>query len=395
MPENKENALIFGSGLTYKLIIDIVLDKYNPIGIIDNNHRKHGTYLNGIMVLNPKSVTGMDFDVVIIAASQISEMVKQLVNYGVHLSKIKLGAELALNKHLNKSNYDIKLSLDNDFNIKIENSFNKYGLTCLDFLDDKKIFFRRRDVFTLLGLCDNNNRLPTYFKLASRYYKDGEGLFIDIGGNIGTSSLEAASFKKVTKCITFEPSSENFSLLKANVSINNLDNKIETYNYAISDTDGENKILLSNSCSGDNTIIQENIDVNNDLGKDFLENHSRNEVVKTVVLDDFLSERLDEVKFLWIDVQGYEYFVLSGCKSLMGLKHVALQIEYWPQGLRRNKSIKLLNELLIENYRYFIDMNEFDDNEFVIHDIVNINTLEEKLSNKNEPYTDIFLIKDI
>jgi FkbM family methyltransferase len=63
-------------------------------------------------------------------------------------------------------------------------------------------------------------------------FSPGATLF-DIGANIGLYSLLAA--KKGLRVVAFEPESQNFAVMNANVYLNSLDDRISTLNVALSD----------------------------------------------------------------------------------------------------------------------------------------------------------------
>lgn len=63
-------------------------------------------------------------------------------------------------------------------------------------------------------------------------FAPGDILF-DIGANIGLYSLLAA--KKGLRVVAFEPESQNFAVMNANVHLNSLDDRISTLNVALAD----------------------------------------------------------------------------------------------------------------------------------------------------------------
>ena len=71
-----------------------------------------------------------------------------------------------------------------------------------------------------------------------------DGIFWDIGANIGAYTLYAAL--KLKKCIAFEPSAFNYFLLNKNIHLNCLDTKIDTFNIAFSNITGLNNLYMSN-----------------------------------------------------------------------------------------------------------------------------------------------------
>ena len=67
--------------------------------------------------------------------------------------------------------------------------------------------------------------------------KNNPNIFIDIGANFGLYSLQISKLFEKLKIIAFEPILTTFNKLKMNIKINNLEKKIKTYNFGLSDTD--------------------------------------------------------------------------------------------------------------------------------------------------------------
>jgi hypothetical protein len=57
--------------------------------------------------------------------------------------------------------------------------------------------------------------------------------FIDIGANIGTISIPVVRRGYALNAYCFEPSPENFNVLKANIYLNDLSNNIKAFNIAL------------------------------------------------------------------------------------------------------------------------------------------------------------------
>jgi FkbM family methyltransferase len=158
-----------------------------------------------------------------------------------------------------------------------------------------------------------------YFKLFD--YEDSmflmdhlkqDDLFIDVGANVGHYSLLAAG---ICGCevMAFEPIPLTFSKLNRNVKLNNLSNKIKTYNIGIGD---ENSFL--------------NFTTNRDVMNSVAQEHDRDVIrVEVKKLDDILKDK--KPVFLKIDVEGFEYFVLKGAANLLAnesLKYIIIELNY-------------------------------------------------------------------
>ena len=177
-----------------------------------------------------------------------------------------------------------------------------------------------------------------YFKLFD--YEDSmfllhhlkkDELFIDIGANVGHYSLLAAGICD-GDVMAFEPVPLTFTKLNRNIDLNNLNEKIKTFNIGIADK---------------NTFL--NFTINRDaMNSVALENDS--EVVSTEVkrLDDILHDK--NPTFLKIDVEGFEYFVLKGAKNVLAnesLKFIIIELNFSTSKFGHTN--QEIFELLIDN----------------------------------------------
>jgi FkbM family methyltransferase len=159
-------------------------------------------------------------------------------------------------------------------------------------------------------------------------------LFVDIGANIGTHSIYAISNNLFKQAKCYEIEQDNFSLLTANIKINDLSSKIECFNSGISDRIGSATIELSSHNYGDHRIISENqaIEV---CG----ESKRANKPATLITLDNALKdiEVASDKMLLWIDTQGHEGHVFAGGTSFWGASGRKFVVcEYWPYGLERS-----------------------------------------------------------
>jgi len=124
--------------------------------------------------------------------------------------------------------------------------------------------------------------------------------FVDVGANLGIYTLVAARIMGPSgRVIAFEPSSQSFSLLKANIALNGFTN-VQVYPAAVSDKMGK-AFLYDGPDPGQNS-----------LGRDpRLE--PKGEEVATQSLDRALSQAsVERVHVIKMDVEGAEELVLRG-----------------------------------------------------------------------------------
>lgn len=161
------------------------------------------------------------------------------------------------------------------------------------------------------------------FISANIVFEEGD-VALDIGANIGWYSILLGKLMPGKSTImAFEPDPFNFELLAYNIKQNSLTN-IMLVNCALSDNKEIKKLYrYSDKNLGRHSLLNIN-------GGKFVE-------VEAVVLDDFLKERgidIAKVKLLKIDVEGYEYFALSGAAQT--LVYVQYLIgEFAPRHMRK------------------------------------------------------------
>ena len=130
-------------------------------------------------------------------------------------------------------------------------------------------------------------------------YLKKDDVFIDIGANIGTTTLEAS--KKIGldgKIFSFEPNPRIFKFLQGNVLLNKCKN-VELFNFALGSkpTDKYFSDIYtdeSNSIQEDNTGIK----------------------VKMKTLDEIIPKEI-KINLIVIDVVGYEKFVFLGATKIL------------------------------------------------------------------------------
>jgi len=177
---------------------------------------------------------------------------------------------------------------------------------------------------------------------------------IDIGANFGYHTLLFSRECKA-KVYAFEPQSQNFKLLEANVKNNNITNVI-VYNYACGDSDCEVKMPIFDS---DKTVNMGDITPNI---------YSRKySITKSVALDNLVfTSKIDLIK---IDVQGWEKKVLLGSTNLLKIHKPVLIVEFeYFQLKKTNTSCKELYDYIREqNYYIFYLEYSYPSDHICIH----------------------------
>ena len=142
--------------------------------------------------------------------------------------------------------------------------------------------------------------------------------FIDIGSHWGYYSLLIAKNKHfdMTQIHAFEPDKINRYQLYANLFLNNMQDRINVYEYALSKEDGELKFHHSTDRNRGMSNISEDGEV----------------IVKTKKLDSILTIK-NITAGIKIDTEGHELDVISGMKNFLINNICILQIESFPESL--------------------------------------------------------------
>ncbi|PYM04699.1 MAG: hypothetical protein DMD82_13635 [Candidatus Rokuibacteriota bacterium] len=185
-----------------------------------------------------------------------------------------------------------------------------------------------------------------------------QGYIIDVGANIGTVCITLVREGVFSAALAFEPEPRNHRLLVKNIRRNRLARSIEAFNYALSSAPGKLEMELSTHNFGDHRLRNQGAALEYGQMREF----ERSRITVGVHrLDDVLSAlqiRPEEIKLLWMDVQGHEKHVVEGADLLLrcGVPVVA---EFWPYGLARaGVSPSQFHACAIARFGHFYDLGE-------------------------------------
>ena len=200
---------------------------------------------------------------------------------------------------------------------------------------------------------------------------------VDVGANIGSISIPALTRSYFLNAILFEPEIRNYRILKANIYLNKLENKIQSNNIALSSRKGEKLRLFINEFNrGDNRILNK---------KNYLKR--KTQIVNTDILDNYTKKLNRSNSLIWMDTEGHEDFIIQGAKKTTR-KRIPLVMEFQPYLMSKNWIKKFNN--LFKNYKYFYNLSDTGKNKQKL----NIETIKKlyKEIDKNKSFTDLLLI---
>ena len=189
--------------------------------------------------------------------------------------------------------------------------------------------------------------MKRFHALAKKYYNidDSAGYFLDLGANIGTTGIYF--LKKLTpnlKLLAFEPDAENFKMHRVNLILNDLDSVTDLVNCGLSDEPNELMLYRNGNNPGANSFIRR-------------EHSTPIATFKIITLDSYLAEHhiaAQDVKYIWIDTEGFEAQVLLGMKNLLAENPAPVFVEFNLGAWRKSGRFEELTTLLESRYSHFI-----------------------------------------
>lgn len=144
--------------------------------------------------------------------------------------------------------------------------------------------------------------------IINKYLPD-EAVILDIGANIGSHSVYWSLERNAKKIYSFEPLDYTFEILKRNIELNKLENRVEIFNYGLYNIDSKAKVSNFNLGNVGNTSFSPN-------------NNGNFELKKLDSID--IPEKIDLMK---IDVEGAEVEVLIGATNTIRKNKPVIVIE--------------------------------------------------------------------
>ena len=163
---------------------------------------------------------------------------------------------------------------------------------------------------------------------------------INVGSHVGTTLIPAIRYKLFDHCIAFEPSIDNYRLLKANININKIEKKVTLFNFGLSKKIYNGYLKNNPNNSGDLRVVR--------LKKG-------TEKIKLNILDNFTSKINKKNSIILIDAQGHEPEIFLGAKKTLK-KNVPLIFEFIPNLINENQLKIIFNAIL--HYKKLIDLKE-------------------------------------
>ncbi len=250
------------------------------------------------------------------------------------------------------------------------------GIVYLYHKEDEEI----PDCMDRTGMNYSKYDIDNFLSLADKQFYNGNppstGLFLDIGGNIGTTTIYCKQKKKPQLCyIAFEPVERNAKLFEANCIMNGC-NGIKVEKIALSNCKRHNVAMeVSNINSGNSKLVLSD------------ENHSEQLEygINTIKLDEYLEEHKicpEEIRYIWLDVEGHETEVLEGAKKLLTNADIPMCMEYNQDIYQENGNYENMLTLLQRYFKYFVVCSQYAEGKKQVRPVSELNLLWEEIGYK-------------
>jgi len=166
-------------------------------------------------------------------------------------------------------------------------------------------------------------------------------LVVDVGGNIGYFAIYAALLGCRVK--VFEPIPRVIRYLNLSVMLNNVRERIEVYNYAASDHDGDFSIKLNCGDTGQSLIKEDN---------------SGDVPIRMTKLDEHVKE---DVLLLKIDTEGHEDKVLKGAEGLFANYRIKNMVCETKPTNDLDYKVTFINSMIGRGYKVFAYVEYYSD----------------------------------
>jgi FkbM family methyltransferase len=178
------------------------------------------------------------------------------------------------------------------------------------------------------------------------------GVFVDVGANVGTTTLYAMRSGDFGRAVCMEPSPNNLDVLRLNVLTNGLTESVSIIPAACSAESGSADLWITSGNQGDHRIARNTGHAP--------KTHESVLKVDTLTLDEALRSvdvSPSDVAMVWVDTQGHEPEVLAGARAVIG-DGVPFCIEFWPSQYAASGTLPGILDLVEDRFSHFIELRE-------------------------------------
>lgn len=311
---NKENAIIYGLGNFYLQNEKAINEKYYIQAFIDN--KKRG-WFGGKKIVCMSEISNYNYEKIIIMVQDIQEcigIIKELISLNIDIEHIILGHSL----------------------------YGKYSreIDKIEIVPDGRLLLVVGNVFLKIGTKDEfNNVYEVLLDQTYNYYINNEkkDIVLDVGMNVGDSTLYFLHKKNVEKVYGYEPFRNTFESALENLESFLIDDsKLEIFQYGISNENAKRCLRFNSGMTcGQSTIkdvrekaylLYENWGLVEQAGEEVEQIEVRNaSSVFAPIIEKYPLHNI----VLKMDCEGEEYSILEDLLQSGTLSRMTLIILEW------------------------------------------------------------------
>ena len=203
----------------------------------------------------------------------------------------------------------------------------------------------------LIELIDYNNKKKIINFLKSKFSNKKNLQIIDAGAHYGETTKLLLNHFDIDKIYCFEPSHENFKILKKKFSKLT---SVQLYNYGLANKDGTFEFFQTSESSSSTFVkINKNskyynkkyLILNLGLKKNYI--NTKCDVKKGI--NFFIENKINNIDLLKIDTEGFEYEVLDGIgKELNKVKFIYFE-HHFDDMLKKSYTLTSIHQFLVNN----------------------------------------------
>lgn len=201
------------------------------------------------------------------------------------------------------------------------------------------------------------------------------GVFFDVGANIGLISLFISKFRKDASIYSFEPARCTSTAIEQTVKKNGIGN-IHLIKKGVSDKSQDNvSFFIDSKSSGGNSLLESAI------------SHSveRSESITLTTLDDFIAQNKKIPSVIKVDVQDAECSVIKGARQLIKNYQPTFIIEASNELILKDEAV--FSEIFAGYEVYVVGMSKKVP-------ITDLKKLANEYLSKNQKYMDYVFVKN-
>ena len=342
---------------------------YEIVYFVESNPKKN-SFLDK-KVICARDINWSDFDFLVIAIKGYEEIIAylkdEIESYEQNIKKVVHSVEFTYNMRGPYSTYPYQCV-----------NVNKGELKFLYNTKDRIV----SEAMLATGRAYPDDLIDLFFSLTRQYYGERRGVFLDIGANIGTTSIYV---KKIVnpelRVIGIECGKENYNLFRINCILNNAED-IEIEEIGFSNYNGTGKYIYNETNSGNSCVINESI------------NQRNLDDVSLTTLDEYIKDKnigSGDIGYIWMDTEGHESEIIEGAKNTLSNSRIPLMQEFnYRDYIKKGLFDSYLNNIG-KIYTSFIDARYYlKSNEMIIKNVYELKDYSEWMNNSGREQTDLF-----